>query len=78
MDTSIQSLRNARPSAWPSQKPIPINHPLVPYVVRDAVRKTGKPSRLYRVVTLSIVEWWLMDLDGDLLDIYWMNDTKSP
>jgi hypothetical protein len=61
---------------WSSQKPIPLNHPLVPQEIRKAVSKSAKSSQLYRVNTLTIVEWWLMDLDGDLLNIFWMNGKK--
>jgi hypothetical protein len=71
MGASIQSRHNSEPLAWSSQQPIPIDHPLVPNEVRDALGRTANTSRLYRVVSASIVEWWLLDLDGELLNIFW-------
>jgi hypothetical protein len=71
MDASIQSRQNSEPLAWSSQLPIPIDHPLVPNEVRNALGRTANTDRLYRVVTPSIVEWWLLDLDGELLNIFW-------
>ncbi len=64
------------PEEWSSQKPIPVDHPLVPQAVRKAVSRANKPSRLYRVNTHTMVEWWLMDLHGDLLNIFWMDGKK--
>lgn len=71
MDASIQSWQNSDSLAWPSQQPIPINHPLVPNEVRNAVSSTAKTNQLYRVVTPSVVEWWLLDVDGELVNIFW-------
>jgi hypothetical protein len=71
MGASVQSRHNVEPLAWSSQQPIPIDHPLVPNEVREALGITANTSRLYRVVSASIVEWWLLDLDGELLNIFW-------
>jgi hypothetical protein len=85
MDTSAEKQwvanldprQNSNSSLWSSQHPIPLNHPLVPDQIRDAVTKSAKPNQLYRVTTLSIIEWWLMDLDGDLLNIFWMDGKRA-
>ena len=77
MDASIQSLQNSEPLAWSSQQPIPINDPLVPNEVRNALSSTAETNKLYRVVTPSIVEWWLLDFDGELLNIFWPDGKTS-
>jgi hypothetical protein len=71
MDASVQSWQQADSQVWSSQQPIPIDHPLVPYAVRTAVSGTARTNRLYRVVSSSMVEWWLLDMDGELLNIFW-------
>ena len=76
MDASIQSWQNSDSLAWSSQQPIPINDPLVPNEVRNALSSTAETNRLYRVVTPSIVEWWLLDFDGELLNIFWQDGKK--
>jgi hypothetical protein len=77
MGASIQSRHNAEPLAWSSQQPIPIDHPQVPNAIRNALSRTAETNRLYRVVTPSIVEWWLLDNDGELLNIFWQDGKKS-
>jgi hypothetical protein len=71
MEAFISSWQHADTQAWSSQQPIPIDHPLVPYAVRTAVSGTASTNRLYRVVSSSMVEWWLMDINGELLNIFW-------
>lgn len=76
MNTSIRSLADVNAEAWSSQKPIPINHPLIPQAVRHAVLRSRKIGRLYRVSTMTLVEWWLMGPDGDLLEMFWTDGRK--
>jgi len=73
MNTTVRTSTDTNLMHWSSQTPIPLNHSLVPHEVRKAVKNSPKPGRLYRVNTLTIVEWWLMDMEGDLLNIFWID-----
>ena len=56
---------------WPSQTPIPLDHPWVPSEVRRAIGMFCPRHQLYRVPAKNVIEWWLLDEAGDLLDIFW-------
>lgn len=58
---------------WPEEVPIPVDHTLVPEAIRQAVweiRQLG--DNLHRVVTDDGVEWWLLDAEGELIEVFWI------
>ncbi|WP_367154207.1 hypothetical protein [Methylomonas sp. HYX-M1] len=60
---------------WPEETPIPLWHPLVPDDIRLAVGQfADQAGNLHRVPTGRVIEWWLFDLDGELLEIFWLED----
>lgn len=77
MDLAIDLPKIDKQAAWPGNTPIPITHGLVPESVRRVVEKTAPTGRLYRVLTSSNVEWWLMDRQGELIDIFWQSLNSS-
>lgn len=58
---------------WDDDVPISPDHPLVPEAIRQAVeadRAVG--DSLHRVQTEDGIEWWLFDLEGELIEAYWL------
>jgi hypothetical protein len=62
---------------WPEDVPIDLDHPLVPEDVRFAVIERYEPGDFlipYPSLTLKkqvIIEWWLFDRDGKLIEAFW-------
>ncbi|MBI5462088.1 MAG: hypothetical protein HY941_07895 [Gammaproteobacteria bacterium] len=58
---------------WPEDMPIPLDHPLVPEPIRRAVLDLWKPGdNLHRVETDTVLEWWLLDAEGTLIEAFWL------
>lgn len=56
---------------WPEDTPIPPQHPLVPAAIRDAVARIAQDGdTLHRVQTHHGTEWWLLDIDGELVEAF--------
>lgn len=60
---------------WPEEQPIPLKHPLVPDAIRQEVAQfADRAGHLHRVPTECAIEWWLFDHDGELLEVFWIED----
>lgn len=58
---------------WDDDTPIPPDHPLVPEPIRaGAARRLDQGCLLHRVQTRHRIEWWILDPDGELIDILWL------
>jgi hypothetical protein len=58
---------------WPEDVPIPLDHPLVPKAIAVAISKLIQPGdAIHRVPGGKVVEWWLMNSDGELRDAFWL------
>ncbi|WP_286293360.1 hypothetical protein [Methylomarinovum tepidoasis] len=61
--------------SWPEEKPVPLDHPELPGPVREAVQALWQPGdSLHRVPCRRVVEWWLLDVDGNLVEAFWLED----
>lgn len=58
---------------WPEEQPIPLDHPLVPEEIRVAAEERIEGGeQLHRVPTDDGVEWWLLDDEGELAEVFWL------
>lgn len=58
---------------WPEDSPIPLDHPLVPEPIRQAMLGLWQPGdSLHRVETDTVLEWWLLDAEGELIEAFWL------
>jgi hypothetical protein len=58
---------------WPEDVPIPLDHPLVPQAIALAISKMIQPGDvIHRVPGNKVVEWWLLDSDGELIESFWL------
>lgn len=61
---------------WPEDKPIPLDHPLAPELIRKSVIEMMEPgAKLYRAPvdgTPEGYEYWLIDADGELIESFWL------
>ena len=62
---------------WPEDKPVPLDSPLIPPSILQAVNGVLQPGdALFRVPGATAVEWWLIDADGNLVDSFWLEQSK--
>jgi len=65
---------DATTTDWPEETPIPLDHPAIPELIREAVLQYWQPGyALHRMVTKQGLEWWLLDPEGGLIEAFWLD-----
>lgn len=62
---------------WPEDRPIPLDHPLVPEMIWQSVKECMElGAKLHRVPssTPDGYEYWLIATDGELIESFWREE----